>query len=373
MPQRDKQKTRPEVMTLMAVLAYEYENRQAETPTNANIATYVEPFLLERFPRSERWFVPQLKTIGNMIGRMRPGWTTVADEPFSLGNARLHGIPDEALPDVLRAWAYCKITDTKFTARHARWVGQLRKVVVRLNGEPKSERELLGVARRYAAREVAEASTKKPGDPLGIDTSDLDARLAFGSSKITGTLTDLGRISRAPATESISKYESEDFKHLPPEEQKAIIEEATRGLTKTMIVLVYDLVTAGRGVEWDINSRYYMALAGRIREIFDSAEEDSSDIFKNPAGNIEYPLQLWATWASYFVSKGEKWTDLDLMDDSGIYESELSFFDLGLKLAEEIGEYRRGNPDAKPSFSAGFHPSDALYDLADVAMAHREP
>ena len=120
---------------------------------------------------------------------------TSEDAPWSIGGASSAFIPPEALGDVLAVWSWTKLGSVGFTIRQAKWVACLRLLLQGKDHRPLSfEENLYEWATRYAIREKA-TEVREP--PLPLDTTDLDARLAF-PREVYLALVDTGAVLKLP-------------------------------------------------------------------------------------------------------------------------------------------------------------------------------
>ena len=377
MPTLGKVKIRTEIWSFVSEECYLWSQSQPRTPSNGEMADYIEPLLQSRFQnRPGEWSLPSRKTISNRLPSIRKSWDTSVDEPFSSGNARLHGISDEAMPEVMEVWRYCKIAGTKFTAREAKRVAQFRGIIASRHASWTTS-TILQFARRYAAREVAVASTRKPNDALGMDTSDLDALLLFDKGT-TGLLAELERIPKPEVNDFFAGMTIPNVPDIPPEKYEAVIGPFKRSVWKWLVEYVIDCGRNGY-------SRFIMdlpdartkpdastvpvvrTLANEIHDLFDSGY-DVSFWMKEPY--MTACIDVWGIWASYFIDKGKRWglPVSDINDDER--ELILLFKDLAIEACEYFGQYLPANyssaVSAMNSLDEKFKPSASLMARAGL-------
>jgi hypothetical protein len=144
-------------------------------------------YALKSSPYREHWVekykFPGDSTLAAHFTSVRKTLTGAPDRPWTIGATignTEYSVRSESLPTVMLAYRRCIAIDREFSVRHAYWVDHLSGLLP-LDSTSLGDRVqlLLTHATEYSARQIAAESS---GELL--NTSDLDAELAFGVSPV---------------------------------------------------------------------------------------------------------------------------------------------------------------------------------------------
>ena len=263
-----------------------------------------------RIFEGEDEYIPGPDAIGK-IARKARNFKEHEDQDWSIG-ASGYAVSPEALPTVLAVWRRCVIKGSRFTVRQAKWVGRLRDLKLSNAGEDHIE-ELYVWSGLYAGREKVNLALSKPEKQPRLDTSDMDALLAFDGA-VYHAVVGAGLVPSWSYEKRIEALE------------QGAPERATH--EKNLI-----LTGGPRDVEaW--------------RDI-DAMMDEAFEGLRQPDRQEAY--EVWEAWLTAFSKRGKRWRE---RGSTGLI----------VALAEEVAQYFKSRPTFSLEIQPPFRPSKELLD-----------